>query len=157
MHNEWLTHSTLRLTLGNNSLFWLQRENERMKVLTHFYLNWQDVWTVTAKIKSRIYEPPWNDKKKTFGCGWCFVCDSVWANECLTLVPVRGQTVAFHWKSKPIYSDKSRVSQLSQHDITAPEPSFIRFINVQLRPYSFYFVWNAKLIRFYLKSRLRET
>ncbi len=78
MDNEWLTYSTLRLPLGNDSLFWLLRENDRMKVLTHFYLNWQGVLTVSAEIKTRIYAPLWRGKENInfwlrvmFCLWWC--------------------------------------------------------------------------------------
>lgn len=58
------------------------------------------------------------------GCARCFVCDDARADKSPPLVPVWGQNLAFHWKNRPVYSDKSRASQLSQHDITAPESSF---------------------------------
>lgn len=135
MDNEWLTQSTLRLPAGNGSLFWLLGENDRMKVLTHFYLNWQGVLTVKAKIKSRIYVFFWSDKKQQLLAVYDVLSVMVFEQTNVLLWFLSGVRL---WllaeKNTPVYSNKSRASQSSQHDITAPEPSLISFINLQLPP-----------------------
>lgn len=90
--------------------------------------------TVTAKITSSVYVFLSQEKQRTFGCTWCFVCDGVRApsqtSQRPLLVPVWGQTLAFHWKNTVVYSDKNRASHSSLHDITGPEPCLISFINL---------------------------
>lgn len=53
MHNEWLNYSTLRLPAGNNSLFWLRRENDRMRRCRRTFISadskcWQ--WQLKSQV-----------------------------------------------------------------------------------------------------------
>lgn len=126
-----------------------------MKVLTYFYLNWQGVLTVSAEIKTRIYTPLWSDKENSnfwlcvmFCLWWCSSRRMSSFGSCLgsdSGIPLR--------KNTPVYSDKSRASQSSQHDITAPEPSLISSINLQLPPQSFVFTRLYALMRFFLEKQ----
>lgn len=137
MHNEWLNYSTLRLPAGNNSLFWLRRENDRMRRCRRTFISadskcWQ--WQLKSQVVFMCFSEGAKEKQRTFGCTWCFVCDGVRApsqtSQRPLLVPVWGQTLAFHWKNTVVYSDKNRASHSSLHDITGPEPCLISFINL---------------------------
>lgn len=90
--------------------------------------------TVSVDSDSSVYVFLSQEKQRTFGCTWCFVCDGVRApsqtSQRPLLVPVWGQTLAFHWKNTVVYSDKNRASHSSLHDITGPEPCLISFINL---------------------------
>lgn len=55
---------------------------------------------------------------------WCFVCDYVLPGKCPPLVPVWGQSLAFRWINTPVFSDKSRASESSQHPITSARTRF---------------------------------
>lgn len=139
--------------------FWLTGENEGVDTLL------SQVLTATAKIKKQnlCASPRRQIKKKrktTSGCTWdVFVCNGVWApsqtSQCPPSVPVWGQTLAFRWKNPLVYSDENRASQSSQHDITAPEPSLISFINLQLPPQSFFFARHATCMRRMIKKKKR--
>lgn len=105
-----------------------------MKVLTYLCLSCQSVLTETATFKRWIYVSLWSDKKKplqTVGRVRCFVSDDVWAAKCPPLVPVWGQTVAFHWTNTPVFSDKSvrQVNITSLHH----EPTLTSSVNLQLQ------------------------
>ena len=127
---------------------------KRIKVLTYLYLGCQSVLRETATFKSRIYVLLWCDKNTAnlWQCGmfclwWCLSSQMSSFGSCL------GSDSGIPLNKHACFFREKRESQSSQHNITAPRPTLISFINLQLPPLSVCAVSHDTFILTFQKNR----